>query len=153
MTPNQTTLQAFIDELSGFACVAESTLKKIESDMETHRPLFSVFSERMIAIRGTADQLALPEISHLAGLGEEIAVKAVDAPGRPQIRKCVGALWDALTTIKHLLVHHGQETDEERGILINRLEATLKALGGKRDTFNEDEISQLILARDEGTKG
>ena len=59
--------------------------------------MFSVFSERMLAIRGTALQLNLAHIAHIAQLGEEIAIKGCTAETRPQIRKCVGALWDALT--------------------------------------------------------
>ena len=36
------------------------------------------------------------------------------ADTRPQIRKCVGSLWDALTTVKYLLEHHTEETGEEQ---------------------------------------
>ncbi len=140
-------IQEFIDELSGFANTAEETLKKIEEDLEGNKHLFSVFSARMIAIRGTADQLSLPKIAHIAGLGEEIAVKGADAPSRPVIRKCVGSLWDALTTVKHLLVNYQQETGEEEAILIHRLDATLKALGGQRDKVSADEIEKLLKER------
>ena len=140
-------IQEFINELSGFAKTAGETLNKIEDAMEDNKHLFSVFTERMFAIRGTAQQLQLPDIAKLAGLGEEIAIKATNAQTRPQIRKCVGALWDALTTIKHLLEHHGQDTGEEQEILINRLEATLKAFGGARPTVSEDEIEKLLRER------
>ena len=60
----------------------------------------------MVAIRGTAQQLNLPAVAQIAKLGEEISVKARTAETRPQIRKCVGSLWDALTTIKYLLEHY-----------------------------------------------
>jgi hypothetical protein len=151
MTPFQKAskeqIQEFINELSGFAATAESTLTEIESDMEGKKAMFSVFSDRMFAIRGTAQQLALPHIATIAGLGEEIAIKATTAETRPQIRKCVGALWDALSTVKHLLVHHDEETGEEQDILKNRLEATLKALGGARATASADEIEALLRGR------
>lgn len=137
----------FIEELSGFVATAEQTLNLIESDMEANKHRFSIFSERMLAIRGTAEQLALPQVSRIARLAEEIAVKGASAESRPQIRKCTGALWDALTTIKHLLVNHGKETGEEQAILINRLEATLRAFGGARETFMDDEITALIERR------
>jgi hypothetical protein len=140
-------IQEFIAELSGFAATAEKTLEKIEEDLEGNKGLFSVFSQRMIAIRGTADQLSLAHIAHIAGLGEEIAVKGIDAASRPAIRKCVGSLWDALTTVKHLLVHYNEETGEEQAILVNRLESTLKALGGQRLKVDADEIAKLLSER------
>src|SRR5690606_20463431 len=127
--------------------IAETTLGTIEKDLEGNKGLFSVFSEKMLAIRGTARQLSLPHIAEIAGLGEEIAVKGAQAQTRPQIRKCVGSLWDALTTVKYLLEHHTEETNEEQKILINRLEATLKALGGARPTVTQDEIAELLKRR------
>jgi hypothetical protein len=140
-------IKEFVTELSGFASVAELTLKKIEENMEGNKSLFSVFSEKMIAIRGTAQQLELDHIAKIAGLGEEIAIKGVSAERRPQIRKCVGSLWDALTTVKYLLEHYDQETGEEQDILVNRLEATLKAFGGARPSMGEDEIEALLNKR------
>jgi hypothetical protein len=140
-------IQEFVAELSGFAARAEETLKTIEADMEANKGLFSFFSEKMFAIRGTAQQLELPRIANIAGLGEEIAIKAATAQTRPQIRKCVGALWDALTTVKHMLEHYDQETSEEEGILINRLEATLRAFGGAREKVSTDEIEALLRER------
>jgi hypothetical protein len=140
-------IQEFISELNGFAQTAEETLNAIEKDLEANKGMFSVFSERMLAIRGTAQQLSLPHIAQIAGLGEEIAIKGVSAPSRPVIRKCVGSLWDALTTVKHLLIHYKEETGEEQDILINRLNATLKALGGARPVVNADEIEALLKGR------
>jgi hypothetical protein len=140
-------IREFVQELSGFARTAEETLSTIESDLEGKKQLFSVFSERMVAIRGTAKQLQLEQIAKIAGLGEEIAIKGTRAVSRPHIRKCVGSLWDALTTVKYLLEHHGEETSEEQQILINRLESTLAAFGGARPTVSEDEIEKLLKAR------
>jgi hypothetical protein len=149
MSPRQLPekIQEFVSELSGFAAKAEEALKTIEADMEANKGLFSIFSEKMFTIRGTAQQLELPRIAHIAGLSEEIAIKAAVAETRPQIRKCVGALWDALTTVKHMLEHHDEETSEEEGILINRLEATLRAFGGARETVSTDEIEALLKQR------
>ncbi len=137
-------IREFIDELNGFANIAEDNLKKIEGDPDGQKHLFSVFYERMFAIRGTAQQLNLPHIAKIAGLGEEISLKGEQAPSRPQIRKCVGSLWDALTTVKYLLQHFEEETNEEQTILIHRLEHTLKALGGARQTMNSDEIEKML---------
>src|SRR4051794_16736377 len=108
--PKDLKIRELLTELKGFAQVAEETLKAIESGMEQNKNLFSVFSEKMLTIRGTAQQLGLPHIANIAGLGEEIAVKGTTAQTRPQIRKCIGSLWDALTTIQHLLAHYTQET-------------------------------------------
>ena len=140
-------IRDFVVELNGFAATAEATLSSIEGDLEGNKGLFSVFSERMIAIRGTAQQLKLPRIAEIAELGEEISVKGAQASSRPVIRKCVGALWDALTTVKHLLENVAHETTEEEEILLTRLRATLRALGGERPKFDQDEISKLIDLR------
>lgn len=146
-TPAPTGIQNFISELNGFAGTAEDTLRRIEEDMEANKGLFSVFYDRMLAIRGTAQQLNLPHIAQIAGLGEEIAFKASSAASRHQIRKCVGSLWDALTTVKYLLEHHEEETSEEQAILIRRLESSLNSFGGARPTVDEDEIEALLKGR------
>jgi hypothetical protein len=140
-------IQEFIQELSGFATTAEETLKKIESNLEENKGLFSVFAERMVAIRGTSQQLNLNHIANIAGLGEEISVKGTTAQTRPQIRKCVGCLWDALTTVKYLLQHYTEETSEEQKFLITRLEDTLRVLGGARPKIDMDEIESLLRNR------
>ncbi len=140
---------AFIQELSGFAQIAEETLQKIENDKDGSKGLFSVFSERMFEIRGTASQLNLPHVAEIAGLGEEIAVKGSTAETRSQIRKCIGSLWDALTTIKFMLGKGSDDTDEEQEILIHRLQSTLKAFGGARPTVGVDEIEALLKNRSE----
>jgi hypothetical protein len=144
---SQVKLQEFIRELGSFAATAEIVLKTIEDDMQGQKHQFSTFSEKMFAIRGTAQQLDLEEIAKIAGLGEEIAIKGTTAQSNSQVRKCVGSLWDALTTVKYLLEHTGEETTEEREILVNRLEATLRAFGGARPTVTADEIEQLLKQR------
>jgi hypothetical protein len=147
MSEQHAKIQDFIVELSAFAKTAEDTLTRIEKDLEANKGLFSVFSERMYTIRGTAQQLSLPHVAEIAGLGEEIAIKGVSAETRSQVRKCVGSLWDALTTVKYLLEHYTEETTEEQGILINRLQATLKSLGGERPKVSDDEIEALLRQR------
>lgn len=141
-------IQEFIAELSGFAKTAEETLTKIEQDLEANKGLFSVFYERMFAIRGTAQQLNLPHIAELAGLGEEISLKGSTAGSRPQIRKCVGSLWDALTTVKYLLEHYTEETTEEQRILTHRLENTLRILGGAQLKISAEQIEAMLRSRE-----
>ena len=137
-------IQEFIEEMDGFAATAEATLKKIESDMLANKAEFAVFAERMFTIRGTAQQLSLPKIAEIAGLGEEIAIKGQAAEKNSLIRKCVGALWDALTTVKYMLHHPMDKTTEEQEILENRLKSTLKAFGGARETISADDIEKLL---------
>ncbi len=140
-------IRQFIEELSGFAASAEETLALIEADMDANRAKFDVFARMMLTIRGTAQQLGFPKVAEIARLGEEIAVKAVTAESRPQVRKCIGSLWDALTTVKHLIIHRDSETGEEQAILINRLEYTLNAFGGARPQVDSDEIARLLAER------
>ena len=146
--PNSSKIEEFIQELSGFAQTAENTLTLIESDMESKKNEFEFFANKMFAIRGTAQQLNLPHIAHIAGLGEEISIKAQNADSRPKIRKCIGSLWDALGTIKYLLQHPADATTDEQNILINRLEDTLRRLGGARPTVSESEVEDLLKQRD-----
>jgi hypothetical protein len=153
MSPDssQKQIDEFVNELAGFAASAQKTLGIIESDMEANKSKFEIFATMMLTIRGTSDQLGFLHVSEIARLGEEIAVKGAAAETRPQIRKCVGSLWDVITTVKHLIVHRDAETGEEQKILINRLEYTLNAFGGARPTFNQDEISKLIEDAKEGS--
>lgn len=139
-----TGIREFVAELAGFAQTAEDTLDRIEKNPTGDQPLFSIFSDRMLAIRGTAQQLSLPHIAEMAGLAEEIAHKGTTAATRAQVRRCVGSLWDALTTVKYLLEHHDEETGEEQEILLRRLRATLQAFGGARAKVGPDEIAALL---------
>jgi hypothetical protein len=140
-------IEDFVAELSTFATRAEATLKHIEADLEGNKDSFSVFSEMMVAIRGAAETLEQFEVSKIAGLGEELAVKGRVADSRPKIRKCVGALWDAVTTVKYLLEHHTEPSSEEHGILINRLESTLQSMGGARPSLDASAIEALLKNR------
>ncbi|MEO5969674.1 MAG: hypothetical protein ABIQ95_07075 [Bdellovibrionia bacterium] len=137
-------IQTFIQEMIGFSDTAEKTLTEIETDLLEKKNLFSVFTQRMVAIRGTSLQLGLPEIAHIAELGEEISIKATHSDTRAALRKCVGSLWDAQGTIKYLLEHYTEQTTEEQDILVNRLQKTLKSLGGARPSLGSDDIEALI---------
>jgi len=140
-------IEEFVDELGGFAETAERTLSAIEKDQDGAKGMFSVFSDRMFAIKGTARQLGLPHVARIAELAEEIAVKGTHAGTRAVVRKCTGCLWDALTTIKVLLVNRDKETTEEQEILVNRMKKTLDALGGGRERVSTDDIAALLKNR------
>jgi hypothetical protein len=139
-------LKDFTTELTGFARDAEDALKRIEGDPHGNKGEFTHFSEMMFAIRGTSMQLELSAIAEVAGLGEEIAVKGPTLEKGALIKKCVASLWDALTTVKYMLENRGMSggTQEEKEILMNRLQSTLKSLGGARETVSADEIEKLL---------
>jgi hypothetical protein len=137
-------LKEFVQELSGFAIEAEASLNKIAAGSTEGSQEFSIFCQRMIAIRGTAQQLELTDIAHIAGLGEEISIKAATTTSAHQIRKCMSCLWDALTTVKFVIQNPGKVDGEEQQILVQRLESVLKALGGRRPTVSADEIEALL---------
>lgn len=146
--PTKEEIMHFLSELEKFAKTAESTLVSIQSNPTENRHLFSVFYEEMFAIRGTADQLQLEELSLIAGLGEEIAAKAGGtSTSRAHLRKCVSSLWDAVTTTRYLLEHYGEKTLEEQEILIHRLKDALRVLGGPEAKVTPDEIEELLKKR------
>ncbi|MCM2280085.1 MAG: hypothetical protein NDJ89_18595 [Oligoflexia bacterium] len=147
IAPRDAKIGEFILELGDFARLAEEALTNLEKDPESNKGLFSEFSEKMIAIRGTAQQLELPSIARIAGYGEEIAIKGSSPLSPSQTRRAVSCLWDALTTVKYMLSHPSQETSEEQQFLINRLEKTLQSLGGARPTVSGDEIDALLAAQ------
>ena len=140
----QEKIDEFVVELNRFATTAEIALNRIENHPEESTQSFGVFTEQMIAIRGTADQLGFPNVSKIAGLGEEIAVKAGHATSPNHIKKCMNSLWDSLTTVKYMLEHPSEGPSEEQGILLHRLESVLKFLGGARPTISVDEIEALL---------
>lgn len=153
-TPDYSTqLKDFIQELNGFAAIAERSLKKIEADPHGNKGEFEQFSEMMIAIRGTSMQLGFDTIAEMAGFGEEISLKGPTLEKGALIKKCVAALWDALTTVKYMLEKTLKNADsaerklkagEEQEILKNRLQSTLRALGGARETISADDIEKLL---------
>lgn len=136
--------QEFIAELSSFADQAEKIYERIQGSPAQASREFALYAEWMIAIRGTAEQLGFNDCAKIAGVGEELAVKAQETKSRSHIRKCVAALWDAVTSVKYLIEHTDKETGEEQRILIHRLEKTLEQLGGARPTFSNDEIAKLL---------
>lgn len=145
-------IEAFLSELGVFVSAAEAALEQIQSDPTAGGDRLGVFSQMMFAIRGSAQQLGLARISSLAELGEEIALKAQSSTSRPHVRKAVAALWDALTTVRHLIQGEltrapsaaDAEIPEEEGILTHRLQSTLVSLGGARPKISADELEALL---------
>lgn len=142
---NQRLMVKFFEEIGGFAKVAENILEVVEKDLIGNRKLFSVFAERILALRSTAQQLGLDNIVQIAYLVEEIAARAANSENRAELRRAVGSIWDALTTMKFLIENYtSKETTAEQAILIRRLENSLKVLGGPRETVSEEEIEDFL---------
>jgi hypothetical protein len=140
MTKCAAELQEFREELAGFARQAEQVLDEVDADPAQRSGKLHLFAEWMLTIRGTSEQLGIPNVAEVARLGEEIAAKAVTARSSHQ-RKATAALWDVVTTVKVLLaVSEGTPSglSEEERILTNRLQATLKSLGGAREHVSSD---------------
>jgi hypothetical protein len=57
-------------------------------------------------------------------------------------------MWDVLTTLDYMIERTTDEVGQERGILVNRLENTLKSLGGARPKVIQAEIDVLFRAKD-----
>lgn len=100
----------------------------------------------LFLIRGTARAFGYFQIAYIAGLGEDIAIYGVNPRNRGEFRKCVGSVWDVLTTLEYLIQNGFETTTDEQKILIFRLEATLKALGHFREKLTQSEIDVLVRA-------
>jgi two-component system chemotaxis response regulator CheY len=137
-------LDEFSTEMTEFVRIAWKALDFIKQDPLKNRKVFKVFSEKMFAVRSTAQQLGLNHIIHIATLAEEIAVKAMSAESRAQLRKVEGCLWDAMTSTKYLIENRDKKTTDEQDILVGRLEHTLKSLGGPAEAVTKNEIDQLL---------
>ena len=145
---SETLLEQFVLEMSGFTRIADEALRRIESDPGHASELFVSYAEWMLAIRGTAQQLGYQRVSELAELGEELAVKASSAAlTGARRRKTVGALWDALTTLRYVMSHPEEKSTEEQEFLLGRLNATLESLGGAREKISQDEIAALLASQ------
>jgi chemotaxis protein histidine kinase CheA len=130
-------------ELAQFVVAVEKLLEEVEKD-NTRTSNFVPVAEKLDTVKGNARQMNLTKIADLAELAEELAVKGAVATKRPVVRKVVGALWDAITTLNHMLGHVSTDTASEADILMQRLEAALKSLGGAREKVSQDEIDELI---------
>jgi len=141
---NETLYAEFRKELATFAVAAERLLDELDSDPTQRAVRLGQFSEWMLTIRGTSEQLGIPNVAQVATLGEEIAARAVEARSSLQ-RKATAALWDAVTTVKVLLDQPSPGITEEEEILLNRLNATLKSLGGARDHVAGDSDLEALF--------
>lgn len=130
-------------ELARSVVIVEKLLKEVETDL-SKTANFGPVAERLDTIKGDARQMNLTKIADLAEVAEELAVKGAKAEKRPIVRKVVGALWDAITTLNHMLDHVSSDTTGEADILMTRLEGALKSLGGAREKVSQDEIDELF---------
>jgi hypothetical protein len=138
----------FFAQLKELTLVAREKLAALEASPEEGTQNLSSVRELMFAIRGTAQQASFPQIAYLSGLGEDVAYLAESKPSGSRLRKCIGSMWDVLTTLDYMIERTTDEVGQERGILVNRLENTLKSLGGARPKVIQAEIDVLFRAKD-----
>jgi hypothetical protein len=82
-------------------------------------------TDRFICLRLMAQVFGHPELEKIALLGEEISSKSAFAHTQHRMKGCTDALWDALTTVKHVVANGVSNSDEELRILVRRLEKQL----------------------------
>lgn len=137
------TLNECCRELAQFGLVVERLLEEVESDYK-RTSNFQIIAEKLVKIKGSARQMNLNTIADLAELAEELAIKGVSAEKGHVIKKVSGALWDAVTTLVHMLDQVSTDTSDEAKILMNRLEKAIESLGGPREKVNQDSVEELF---------
>jgi CheY-like chemotaxis protein len=99
-----------------------------QSGMGADRRTLTLFAERMLILLELAEEHDFPEVLLIARLAEEVATRSARSDNRLQHRKGLVDVWDALTTMRDLILRSEEDTRELRDILIGRLQATLKEL-------------------------
>lgn len=137
--------------------MAEAILEESRRSSEIHPATLQQFSEMLFVVKGTALQLGLQKIVKVAELSEELAERA-SQPGvaRPHLKKALAALWDTLSTLKWCLEQESSASEaeggeEEREILIHRIQSLLEAMGGRAERVSEAEIEVLLQKMGRGS--
>jgi hypothetical protein len=106
---------------------------------------FPAVARALFLIRGTCLVFGYFQIAYLTGLGENVSWYATTQKNS-QItqKKCVDAIWDALTTLEYMVTHGIDNTSEEQKILIFRLEATLKSFRDFVLPLTQTEIDVIV---------
>jgi hypothetical protein len=105
---------------------------------------FIFIAEKLVKLKGDSRQMGLTKVGDLAEIAEELAIKGSTASQRPHIRRVVGALWDAVTTLHYILDQVSNDTTVESEYLTQRLVHALDSLGGPRSKVDQDAISRLL---------
>jgi hypothetical protein len=98
----------------------------------------------MLLIRGMALMSGCYQIAHIAELGEDIAAVGQHPKNSSNRRKCIGSVWDVVTTLDHLIATGVETTTEEQNILIHRINATLMLEKDLRVKVNQAEIDVIV---------
>jgi hypothetical protein len=101
----------------------------------------------MLLIRGMALMSGCYQIAHIAELGEDIAAVGQHPKNSSNRRKCIGSVWDVVTTLDYLIANGVETTTEEQNILIHRLNATLQLEKDLRVKLNQAEIDVIVRAQ------
>lgn len=143
ITIDRVQLEQACRDIGEFVRIVERLLAEVEADYSKTANFIAV-SEKLVKVKGDARQLNLGRIGDLAEVAEELAVKGAAATERPIIRRVIGALWDSITTLKHMLEHAATDTSDEAGLLFQRLDKALESLGGARQRVSQADISALF---------
>jgi hypothetical protein len=101
----------------------------------------------MLLIRGMALMSGCYQIAHIAELGEDIAAVGQHPKNASNRRKCIGSVWDVVTTLDYLIAKGVEATTEEQNILIHRLNATLLFEKDLRVKLNQAEIDVMVRSQ------
>jgi ABC-type Na+ transport system ATPase subunit NatA len=82
-------------------------------------------TDRFICLRLMAQVFGFSDLEVAARMGEEISIKSVFAHTQFRMKECTDALWDALTTMEHVVSVGVVNSREELRILAHRLEKQL----------------------------
>jgi hypothetical protein len=101
----------------------------------------------MLLIRGMALMSGCYQIAHIAELGEDIAAVGQHPKNAANRRKCIGSVWDVVTTLDYLIEKGVETTTEEQNILIHRLNATLQVERDLRVKLTQADIDVIVRAQ------
>lgn len=105
---------------------------------------YAEVSRLMFLIRGTSRVFGYFQIAYLAGLGEGVARYSIPRENARSMRKCIDSIWDALTTLEHMISVGVDSTSEEQKTVIRRLEETLKTFDQSKLWLNQTEIDVIV---------
>lgn len=105
---------------------------------------YAEVSRLMFLIRGTSRVFGYFQIAYLAGLGEGVARYSLPRENARSMRKCIDSIWDALTTLEHMISVGLDSTSDEQKLVIRRLEETVKTFDQSMLSLSQSEIDIIV---------
>jgi hypothetical protein len=103
----------------------------------------------MLLIRGMALMSGCYQIAHIAELGEDIAAVGQHPKNSSNRRKCIGSVWDVVTTLDHLIATGVETTTEEQNILIH---CSWAPIGSRRGSKRRLKQTHLLTRPPKGLR-